>query len=735
MVTCGLAAPALRADDVRFAIVSGIDLGVPRLATVNRDLFWREGSTQALWKASLVNRTGQLVALETGVPTGIAVRDDVVYWIGRKDQSTALVRTTLANGANQVLARAIDPEEQGRLAPVADATHAYWIRLAQYDNYRLEAVPIDGGAPAVLATTPYTEPMLHLRRTGDSLYWIEIAPGENHDSSRLMRLLPAQGTAELLGTLPSAVRRLVAHGDAFYLSADNGFYRYPLSGGAPERLHDLPAWQVAGMAVDDSGLYWIHRDGRLQWLALSGGTPVTLLDGLDQPMSLALADDAAFVADGAKILRLPIGGGSVTTWFTSSFDYGIDNLMPIDGRLYWTEGGAYGAIEGFGEIRSRSLAGGPFQKSAIGMISLSVFTADTRYAYIADAWTLKRVSLVRPGRAEYLASADFYVEDLATDGDHLYWIESGPFIPVRRVAVDGGSVESLAHGDGPATHMALDDANVYWIDHGDAINAVTKAGGDPRALVPRGSLIERLVSDGERIYFTHVAEPRLYAVSVTGGAIAVVASISSKPEPWYLPALDGDNALWMEPSRIGIVPKMGGTAQILESSLTGFSAPQNAIVAADGMLAWSEIPAGRIMVRILRPDADCDGIVFLDDNCPGTANPAQADNDLDTHGDACDLDDDNDGYRDRADAFPLDNSEWRDSDGDGQGDNADLDDDGDGLPDAFELATPGLDPLDPDDARADLDNDGVSNIDEFLQGRNLLVNEAAVVAPLLPLLQ
>ena len=55
-----------------------------------------------------------------------------------------------------------------------------------------------------------------------------------------------------------------------------------------------------------------------------------------------------------------------------------------------------------------------------------------------------------------------------------------------------------------------------------------------------------------------------------------------------------------------------------------------------------------------------------------------------------DVDDDDDGYLDFADAFPLDATEWLDSDGDGLGDNADVfpsdatetvDSDGDGVGD------------------------------------------------------
>ena len=70
-------------------------------------------------------------------------------------------------------------------------------------------------------------------------------------------------------------------------------------------------------------------------------------------------------------------------------------------------------------------------------------------------------------------------------------------------------------------------------------------------------------------------------------------------------------------------------------------------------------------------DRDRDGVGDNSDNCPSLANATQANADGDGVGDACDTDDDNDGFLDAADAFPLDPTEKTDSDGDGVGDTAD----------------------------------------------------------------
>jgi hypothetical protein len=82
---------------------------------------------------------------------------------------------------------------------------------------------------------------------------------------------------------------------------------------------------------------------------------------------------------------------------------------------------------------------------------------------------------------------------------------------------------------------------------------------------------------------------------------------------------------------------------------------------------------------------------------------------------------DGDGIPDTQDAFPNDPDEWEDTDGDGTGNNADTDDDNDNMLDTWEETYNGLDPLF-DDSNGDLDGDGITNLQEYLDGSNPVRN-------------
>ncbi|MCP3980315.1 MAG: hypothetical protein GY716_13505 [bacterium] len=126
------------------------------------------------------------------------------------------------------------------------------------------------------------------------------------------------------------------------------------------------------------------------------------------------------------------------------------------------------------------------------------------------------------------------------------------------------------------------------------------------------------------------------------------------------------------------------------------------------------------------PDDDNDGVPDGDDNCPFAANPGQENNDGDAQGDACDPDDDNDGVLDVDDNCPFTaNPDQANADGDPFGNACDLDDDNDGLKDADDACPTGSN-VGPDtdmdgcrDAGEDADDDNDTCLD--VDDRNPLV--------------
>ncbi len=133
------------------------------------------------------------------------------------------------------------------------------------------------------------------------------------------------------------------------------------------------------------------------------------------------------------------------------------------------------------------------------------------------------------------------------------------------------------------------------------------------------------------------------------------------------------------------------------------------------------------------PDGDADFVGDRTDDCPAVANPEQEDHDGDARGDACDDDDDGDGYRDGDDPDPRDaavrppdadgdlfgdahdlcpavfDAAQLDLDHDGRGDACDDDDDGDGYSDGDERAGNQSNPLDATSRPPDSDGDLVSD--------------------------
>ncbi|MGD8421880.1 MAG: Ig-like domain-containing protein [Gammaproteobacteria bacterium] len=174
----------------------------------------------------------------------------------------------------------------------------------------------------------------------------------------------------------------------------------------------------------------------------------------------------------------------------------------------------------------------------------------------------------------------------------------------------------------------------------------------------------------------------------------------------------------------------GDTLAVVSGSITGVSAGSAAIaVNSDTQIQYTSsltqftndtfsygniddssgtLTSGLATVSLTPRDSDGDGVINYLDNCAASPNADQADNDNDS-------------------GTYINNNNLADpvqvTDPDGVvtsspgGDECDDDDDNDGIPDTYEDANL-LDSFDATDATTDNDGDGISNIDEFVNGTN-----------------
>lgn len=134
------------------------------------------------------------------------------------------------------------------------------------------------------------------------------------------------------------------------------------------------------------------------------------------------------------------------------------------------------------------------------------------------------------------------------------------------------------------------------------------------------------------------------AVSLDGDRVLIPDAGSAGADLYQRNELTGQ---WIQVANLSLGASAGNT--VTSASLSGDS-----VWLGTPYLNGSEGSAYAYQLIDVVMDLDADGISDLEDICPLEFNPAQSNYDGDLLGDACDLDDDNDGVDDESDAFPYD---------------------------------------------------------------------------------
>ncbi len=175
----------------------------------------------------------------------------------------------------------------------------------------------------------------------------------------------------------------------------------------------------SGIALDTESAYWLDyfNPGKVSVIPKVGGTPIVLATGGTGFSRIAVDDSSVTWLDfyGSTVLRVPKGGGAVTT---IAHLEGLLSDLALDGpTVYVTAGMAVLRIDG---------PGSPPQMLATTSGNGARLALDGDSVYFTDpAAGLVRRVLKLGGEAETIASAQSRPTGIAVDGWCVYWANGG----------------------------------------------------------------------------------------------------------------------------------------------------------------------------------------------------------------------------------------------------------------------------------------------------------------------
>lgn len=568
-----------------------------RIVVSNGELFWAEASEEPVKKISLAGGPPVALARNVGVPEGLAVAGNDVFWVeggNLRKVSVGGTPTTLATGTRCA---------GGADTPVVDNVYAFWVTSeCSPDTYSIRRVPISGGTPTTFVTTSI--PILTMAADAGNLYWMENRFPDANGAIRTM--------AESGGSPVTLAAGFVSRAQTFALNGSSVFYteanfpatdnlvKVSLPGGAPVRLATLDVTPKK-LAADETHVYWVDSAG-VSALPTAGGAIVPLATVGNSPLDLALrGGDVVWTettgpahGETGAVKSVPKAGGALSILFQGGD--APRQLATDETWIYWTEGGPIGLIEGFGRIARVPGGGGATETVVFGLISGGPpIAVNGTHMFIADRFRIKRVSR-SGGPVEPVASGNFYIRDLVVDGSFVYWVED-PAADVYRAPVAGGPVVHLASvsgaSAGPAGPIRLSGGTIYWMSHYDSILSVPAAGGTPLVIASGLPFLSDFVVDGTSVYFSEQDTGDIRKMPALGGTATFLAN--GLALSYNILAVDNANLYWIDQVDLGKVSTAGGPVSYIVPGGLESDATLPASIALDNAnVYWTEPPLQEI---------------------------------------------------------------------------------------------------------------------------------------------
>lgn len=257
--------------------------------------YWGNSAGEIRRVAKTGGQPVTLATVDNTYPSSLAVDSQNVYWIapsnGTGDADASVLQTSL-DGGGAVIALGLQLEYPWNIA--VSSTTVFWTTTDGTDA--VMSVPIGGGTltPFALGSTGEFSP---IAIDADNLYW-------STDTATYQEPL-AGGQALSIGPAPAAL----AVDDSYVYFALNGsptgsIVRVPIGGGAQTTIASGRLPDLMAIAVDATRVYWIEGYGTIGQGAVaavdkSGGTPVILASGLQDPSAIAVDDSNVYVANTA----------------------------------------------------------------------------------------------------------------------------------------------------------------------------------------------------------------------------------------------------------------------------------------------------------------------------------------------------------------------------------------------------------------------------------------------------
>jgi hypothetical protein len=603
--------------------------GPSQLVIQNDVLYWLDSSRAPFKKLSLtIGAAAIALFTKSPMPDNELSDGSYVYWVS----SGRLYRSTV-DGSTTIRLDSADIPSSGAIA--MDGGYVYWVASAPSAcsppcRWSIRRVPKGGGAATEVAmTADGVVDFMALAVAGGYVFWEEGGVGpaalDGSVGSKIIKVPVAGGTASTVvdgmenglivppgpGYIPASWHPrggIIPDTDVVYF-ADADFYQsyrvmsVSVNGGPinillADTTHDGNNF-VRSMTSDATTLYWVDLN-KVRSMAKTDGM-VTDLNG---PRAIPLWSvtragsnlyflEATCCAhrDKGTIYTIPTTGGTPVV-VHDSLD-SPSSLTSDATHMFWLEGGAgIGAIEGFGSMRASALNGAN-TLTLVETANGGPFAADANAIYFADKWTIKKISTAG-GLPQRVATGDFYIKDIATDGVNLYWLEDGPFSVVRYVPVSGGSITTLGAGPGPAGRLRIGGPYVYWLGHDDEIDRVPKAGGQAIRLIgPISGLATDFAIDLTSIYISGWDSGIISKAPIDGGGGLTTLASPGLDQTRRIET-DGGKVYWIDQGQVASVTGDGHTQVAIASGAMSDPFTHNGLAFDSHSVFWTEMLSGAI---------------------------------------------------------------------------------------------------------------------------------------------